>query len=57
MHSLSAIIPYYVALNKGVNPKKLGLAKQGNKIHVQCLDPCKYIGGGTVIFEIERIKR
>ncbi|MDL1957722.1 MAG: TIGR04076 family protein [Candidatus Desulfofervidus auxilii] len=54
MHSLAAIMPYYVALNKGVNPVELGLAKEGNKAYVQCLDPCKYTGGGTVIFEIER---
>ena len=55
MHSLAAIMPYYVALNKGVNPVELVLAKEGNKAYVQCLDPCKYTGGGTVIFEIEKI--
>jgi len=55
MHSLAAIMPYYVALNKGVNPVELGLAKEGDKAYVQCLDPCKYTGGGTVIFEIEKI--
>jgi len=55
MHSLAAIMPYYVALNKGVNPVELGLANEGDKAYVQCLDPCKYTGGGTVIFEIEKI--
>jgi uncharacterized repeat protein (TIGR04076 family) len=54
MHSLSSIMPYYVALYGGVNPKELGLSKDGGKAHVQCLDPCDYTGGGTVIFEIER---
>lgn len=54
MHSLSSIMPYYVALNKGVSSVKLGLAKKGNKAYVQCLDPCKYTGGGTVVFEISR---
>ena len=54
MHSLSSIMPYYVALWNGVNPKKLGLSRDGKKAHVQCLDPCEYTGGGTVIFEIEK---
>jgi uncharacterized repeat protein (TIGR04076 family) len=53
MHSLASIMPYYVALGKGVSPKELGLGDKG-KAYVQCLDPCKYTGGGTVIFEIER---
>lgn len=56
MHSLSAVMPYYVALNRGIKPKELGLAKEGNKAFVQCLDPCKYREGGTVVFEIERIR-
>ena len=56
MHSLSSIMPYYVALYRGVDPKKLGLSREGKKAYVQCLDPCDYTGGGTVIFEIERNK-
>lgn len=51
MHSLASIMPYYVALSRGIKPQELGLGK-GNKAYVQCLDPCKYTGGGTVIFEI-----
>jgi len=54
MHSLSSIIPYYNALYKGVDPVKLGLSKDSKKAYLQCLDPCKYTGGGTVIFEIEK---
>ena len=53
MHSLASIMPYYVALSKGVDPKTLGLAKEGNKAYLQCLDPCEFTGGGTVIFEVE----
>lgn len=56
MHSLSSIMPYYVALSNGVKPKDLGLAGEGSdkeNAFVQCLDPCKYTGGGTVIFEIK----
>lgn len=56
MHSLASIMPYHVALSRGVDPKSIGLAKEGNKAYVQCLDPCKYTGGGTVIFEIEVIR-
>jgi uncharacterized repeat protein (TIGR04076 family) len=54
MHSLSSIMPYYVALYRGVDPKELGLSKDGKKAYVQCLDPCDHTGGGTVIFEIEK---
>ena len=35
MHSLASIIPYYVALSKGVDPKTLGLAKEENKAYLQ----------------------
>ena len=54
MHSLSSIMPYYVALYRGVDPKELGLSKDGKKAYVQCLDPCDHTGGGTVILEIEK---
>jgi uncharacterized repeat protein (TIGR04076 family) len=53
MHSLASLMPYYVALAKGVSPRALGLS--GRKEHcayVQCLDPCNITGGGTVIFEV-----
>ena len=52
MHSLASLVPYYVALSRGVSPVKLGLAKEGDVAYVQCLDPCEYTGGGTVVFEI-----
>jgi uncharacterized repeat protein (TIGR04076 family) len=29
MHSLSSIMPYYIALYKGVDSRELGLSKQG----------------------------
>ncbi|MGM0366330.1 MAG: TIGR04076 family protein [Actinomycetota bacterium] len=56
MHSLSSILPYYVALSRGINPKHLGLAssEDAEASYVQCLDPCRYTGGGTVIFKIAR---
>lgn len=54
MHSLSSIMPYYVALSRGISPKSLGLSKDNNAAYVQCLDPCDYTDGGTVIFKITR---
>ena len=54
LHSVSSIMPYYVALYRGVDPRALGLSHDGKKAYVQCLDPCDYTGGGTVVFEIEK---
>ncbi len=54
MHSLGSLLPYYNALAKGVSPLELGLAKEGSDAYVQCLDPKKYTGGGTVTFKISR---
>lgn len=54
LHSVSSIMPYYVALYKGVDPRTLGLSRESKKAYVQCLDPCDYTGGGTVVFEIAR---
>jgi uncharacterized repeat protein (TIGR04076 family) len=53
MHSLGSLMPYYVALSKGISPESLGLSgpKQG-VAYLQCLDPCELTGGGTVIFEV-----
>ena len=57
MHSLSSLLPYHVALSHGVSPHSIGLNKKNeNKGYVQCLDPCKFTGGGTVVFEVEVIE-
>ena len=53
MHSLAPLVPYYVALSKGVSPTQLVLAGEGGTAYVQCLDPVEYTGGGTVTFEVE----
>ena len=42
MHSLSSILPYHIVLYNGVDPRKLGLSRDGDKAYVQCLDPCDY---------------
>ena len=53
MHSLASLMPYYVALSRGIPPETLGLSgpKEG-VAYLQCLDPCELTGGGTVVFEI-----
>jgi len=57
MHSLASIIPYHVALSHGVAPALIGLNKEDcDKAYLQCLDPCAYTEGGTVIFEVEIMK-
>lgn len=52
MHSLSSVLPYYNAIFRDIEPKEWGLSEKGKKAYVQCLDPCRYTGGGTVFFEI-----
>ncbi len=55
LHSLAAVLPYYVALSKGIAAKDLGLARgDSEEAFVQCLDPCDLTGGGTVIFGLKR---
>ncbi len=56
MHSLASLMPYYVALSKGVEAKELGLSgPDTGKAYLQCLDPCHITGGGTVILEISSV--
>ena len=52
MHSLASILPYYIALSRGIDPSTLGLASPGEYAQVQCLDPRVVPHSGTVIFEI-----
>lgn len=54
MHSLGSLLPYYNALSKGISPTELGLARKGKVAYLQCLDPEKHTGGGTVTFKISR---
>ncbi|WP_324735046.1 TIGR04076 family protein [Thermococcus sp. SY098] len=55
-HAFASLIPYIVALRKGIKPSELGLGKK-DKAYVQCLDPGPpYTEGGTVIFEITVVK-
>ena len=54
LHSLASLMPYYVALSRGVSPVELGLAREGEVAYLQCLDPCELTGGGTVVFSVKR---
>jgi uncharacterized repeat protein (TIGR04076 family) len=59
MHSLASVLPYHVAIAKGVQPNQMGLAhksKDDGKAYVHCLDPCEFTGGGTTTFSIERVE-
>ena len=59
MHSLTSILPYHVAIAKGVPPSQMGLAHksdQDGKAYVHCLDPCEFTGGGTTTFSMERVE-
>ncbi len=55
MHSLASLMPYYVALSRGMSPVNLGLTREGDLAYLQCLDPCERTGGGTVVFAIKAI--
>lgn len=56
IHALSSILHYAVALREGVDPVKLGLAKDGNSAYINCPDPCEpYTEGGSVVFKVERV--
>jgi len=52
MHALQAVCPYYVPLSRGIAPIDVGLAGPDGAAYVQCLDPQRYTGGGTVTFRI-----
>lgn len=54
MHALASLLPWYVALSKGVPPRELGLGDR-EVVFIQCPDPCEYTGGGTVVFEARRV--
>ncbi len=52
MHALQAVCPYYVPLSRSIAPADLGLDGPDGAAYVQCLDPQRYTGGGTVTFRI-----
>lgn len=55
MHSIAVLMPYFVALSRGVPPEDLAMCKLGeDKAYIQCPDPVNRTGGGTVVLEITR---
>ena len=54
MHALGSLCPYHIPLSRGIDPANLGLAGPDGAAYVQCLDPQRYTGGGTVIFRISQ---
>jgi uncharacterized repeat protein (TIGR04076 family) len=56
MHALLSVCPYYVTLSRGTDPTELSLAGPDGAAYVQCLDPQRYTGGGTVTFRITSLK-
>ncbi|MCD6523467.1 MAG: TIGR04076 family protein [Thermococcus sp.] len=55
-HAFASLLPYIVALRKGIKPSELGLGR-GDRAYIQCLDPGPpYTDGGTVIFEITVVR-
>ena len=57
VHALSSLLHYIIALDEGVDPRKLGLSKEESQAYIQCVDPGEpYTSGGTVIFKCCKIK-
>ena len=58
IHALAPLLHYVVALDRGVDPRELGLSKTSTEAYIQCVDPGEpYTEGGTVIFKCRRIKK
>jgi uncharacterized repeat protein (TIGR04076 family) len=57
MHALTSLMPFYNALRVS-EPAQWGLdgKKDKSKAYVQCPDPFDCTDGGTVVFEISKIK-
>ena len=58
IHALAPLLHYVVALRDGVDPRKLGLSKDGKYAYTQCVDPGEpYTSGGTVIFKCYNVNK
>lgn len=57
-HALSTLLHYVIALERGVDPRVLGLSKDGENSYLQCVDPGEpYTEGGTVVFRIRKLNQ
>lgn len=53
IHALPSILHYAIALREDIDPKILGLCKEGKYAYIHCVDPGKpYTKGGSVIFKV-----
>lgn len=58
VHALSSLLHYVIALDEGVDPRKLGLSKEKESAYIQCVDPGEpFTSGGTVVFKCQRVKK
>lgn len=58
VHALPSLLHYNIALEEGVDPRKLGLSKDGKSAYIHCVDPGEpYTSGGTVIFKCSRTRK
>jgi len=58
VHALSSLLHYVIALDEGVDPRKLGLSKEKENAYIQCVDPGEpYTDGGTVVFRCRIIRK
>jgi len=58
VHALSSLLHYNIALDEGIDSRKLGLSKEGNSAYIQCVDPGEpYTSGGTVVFKCTRTRK
>jgi len=57
MHALASLMPYYNCLRVS-QPKDWGLEgkEDKEKAYIQCPAPVDYTGGGTVTFEISKVR-
>ncbi len=55
MHALQSLGPCYVPLSRGIAAADLGLAGPDGAAYVQCLDPRRYTGGGTVTLRVVQL--
>ena len=57
LHALNSMITLLMPFLKDVSARELGIGKKDDVGYIQCPDPgTPYTDGGTVIFEMRRVK-
>lgn len=58
IHALAPLLHYIIPLSNGIDPRRLGLSKEGDAAYIQCVDPGEpYTEGGTVIFKCYKVEK